>query len=391
MTLSKDIQNIYTRIDKVAKMGKENFLQYHALIDEYIRKGMWDTFKQCLYHSYGLEVDDMSSTDVKRETWPKILFKTTTSLQDQKYSLFKSNGIYNQGLGYYREGSNPTQKLGEIREILQSTNSPNDYQTHRNSSILDTKRTSLEVSVNQSLPIPFVSNYTWESLSHGTQSDYLQDQLTRERIQSGMTSLDIDRSNIYQIISNPDSSKSLIISGYNYSPLFNQNIEIDFQFDVYPQSGTGSFFISIFNYTRTTSKLLSFLVGSQSYTEYFYSGGSTFSVAGNKKMNVNMGDIIGIAVYKDSISDISFNFGNIQIDFISNEFNEYPAFLNDSDIDWIKGNNSFRLSQFDISTATSSQTHPLKRIFNDWDDEKTYDKNMINLYTQAVLYLSNPY
>lgn len=191
-------------------------------------------------------------------------------------------------------------------------------------------------------------------------------------------------------MANPNSSLSLATSGNNYSPLFNQNIEIDFSFDVFPQSGTGSFFVSIFNYTKSTSKIISFSVGSQSYTEYPYVGGSTFSVIGNRKMDINFGDIIGLSVYKDSISDVSFNFNNIQIDFISNEFNEYPSFLTDDDIDWIKKNNSFRLSQFNISSATASQKHPLKRTFSTWDDEKSYDKNMINLYTEAILYLSNP-
>ncbi len=391
MSLPNEIQKIFKRIDKVAKGGKENFLQYHALIDEYIIKGSWDKFKQCLYLSYGLEVDDMTALEVKKETWSKILFKTTTTLQDQKYDLFKSNNIYNQGLGYYLEGTNPTKKLGEIKEILQtSANSTYEYQTHRFSSILDPKRTLLEVTVNQDIPESFISDYSWSTLSITTQSDYLQDPLSRERIQSGLAFLDADRGDIHQIMSDPDSSLSIITDGYNYIPLFNHNIEIDFQFSVFPQSGTGSFFVSIFNYRKSLSKMIPFSVGSQSYTEYFYTGGNTFSVVGNKNIDVNVGDILGISVYKDSSSDISFNFSDIQIDFISSEFREYPTFLTDDDIDWIKNNNSFRISQSSISTATASQKHRAKVIFSTWDDEKTYDKNMINLYNQAILHLINP-
>jgi hypothetical protein len=385
MSLPREIQKIYKRIDKIAKEGRENYLQYYELIDEYIRKGNWNQFKQCLYLSYGLEVDDFTADDVKKKTWTKVLFKTNTTLQDQKYSLFRVNGIYNQGLGYFLEGTNPTRKLGEIKEIFQSKN-PNDYQTHRNSSILDVKKTSLEVTVNQVIPNSFLNDYDCDFISTSTQSSYLQDFDSRERIQSGLTVLGVERGHIYQIMSNPESSLSIIMSNGRYQSLFDQKLEIDFQFDVFPYSGTGSFFVSIFNYNKSTSKFVEFSVSTQSYSEYFYTGGSTFSVSGSKIIDVNLGEVVGLSVYKDSIVDIDFNFSSVQINFISNYLKESPSFLISDDISWIKSNNSFGLSQ-SFFTATASQKLQSKITFSSWDDEKTYDKNMIDLYTQAIEYL----
>lgn len=306
MSLPKEIQKIYLRIDKVAKGGKENFLQYYSLIDEYIKKGNWDGFKQCLYLSYGLSVDDLSSDSVKKETWAKILFKTNTTLQDQKYSLFKRNGIYNQGIGYYLEGTNPTRKLCDVKEVIELVN-PNNYQNHRNTNILSPKRTHLEVTINQVLPESFLDTSISDFITSVTQSEYLEDS-SKERIQSGLTSFDIDRKYVYQIISNPESSYSMIISGNKYQSLIDQKLEIDFRFDVYPQTGTGSFFVSIFNYSKSTSKFIDFYVGTHSYSEYNYTGGSTFSVHGNKIIDVNANESVGLSVYKRSDLDISFNF-----------------------------------------------------------------------------------
>lgn len=385
MSLPKEIQKIYNRIDKVAKGGRDNFLQYHSLIDEYIAKGSWDNFKQCLYLSYGLDVDDLTSIEVKKETWTKILFRTNTTLQDQKYSLFKNNGVYNQGLGYYVDGSNPTRKLGEIREISQSIN-PNDYQSSRNYNILDAKRTSLEVIVNQVIPETFLGTNSVDFISSTTQSTYLENVDSRERISSGLTVLDVDRKYIYRIISNPNQSLSFVSEG-RYTSLFDQKLEIDFEFDVFPYTGTGSIFVSLFNYNKSTSKFIDFSVGSQSYYEYFYTSGSTFSISGGKIIDVNQGESIGISIYKDSIVDIDFRFSNVRIDFISYDFKECPLFLNSDDIDWIKSNNSFRLSQSVVSTATVSQRLQSKVVFSDWDISKTYDRNMIDLYTQAIEYL----
>lgn len=387
MSLPKEIQKIYLRIDKIAKGGKENFLQYYSLIDEYIKKGSWDMFKQCLYLSYGVSVDDLSSDSVKKETWSKILFKTNTTLQDQKYSLFKRNGIYNQGLGYYLEGTNPTRKLGEIKEIVEYVN-PNDYQSHRNANILTQKRTYLEVTVNQIISDSFLDNLVSDFITLATQSEYLEDNSSKERIKSGLTSFDIDRRYVYQIISDPESSRSIIMSDNKYKSLIDQKLEIDFQFDVYPQSGTGSFYVSIFNYNKSTSRFIDFYVGTQSYSEYNYTGGSTFSVHGNKIIDVSANEIVGLSVYKKSNLDISFNFSNVQIDIISNYLKDTPVFLLSDDINWIKNNNSFRISQSGgVSSATVSQRLQSKVIFSDWDSEKSYDKNMINLYNQAIDYL----
>lgn len=72
---------------------------------------------------------------------------------------------------------------------------------------------------------------------------------------------------------------------------------------------------------------------------------------------------------------------------ISHYLKDAPIFLLSDDINWIKNNNSFRISQSGVSSATVSQRLQSKIVFSDWDDSKSYDKNMINLYNQVIDYI----
>ena len=43
-----EIDKIYKKIDKIAKKGNDNFLEYYILFDDLIKKGKYSYLKECL-------------------------------------------------------------------------------------------------------------------------------------------------------------------------------------------------------------------------------------------------------------------------------------------------------------------------------------------------------
>ncbi len=122
-----EIEKIHTSIDKIAKKGKDSYVDYYSLIDELINKRKFDLFKQTLLIKYNIETNDRSVFDIKRETWKEVRFQTNTSLQDEKQKLLKNNNIYQLGLIYYKEIpqtriliSDPTGINGALSPIVAS-------------------------------------------------------------------------------------------------------------------------------------------------------------------------------------------------------------------------------------------------------------------------------
>jgi hypothetical protein len=113
-SFKKDIDKIYQKIDKIAKLGRDSFQEYYNYIDEVITKQQYGVFTQVLLIKYNFDCTKILSIDeVKQRSWPAILFQTNTKFQDDKYALLKSNNIYQLGLNYL----SGTYSLGTINEV----------------------------------------------------------------------------------------------------------------------------------------------------------------------------------------------------------------------------------------------------------------------------------
>lgn len=98
-----EIEVIYKKIDKIAKVGNDNYINYHIFIDDIIKRSQYSLFKNTLEMKYDIIVDDIDVPTVKKETWKKILFKTNSTFQELHKILFKSKGVYQVGPYYHKQ------------------------------------------------------------------------------------------------------------------------------------------------------------------------------------------------------------------------------------------------------------------------------------------------
>lgn len=98
-----EIDKIYTKIDKIAKKGNDNYLEYYIYIDSLVNSGKYSYLVDVLNIKYGIDVLNMNIPDVKSKSWKQVLFKTNTNFQDLKMNLMRKKSIYQNGLYYYRE------------------------------------------------------------------------------------------------------------------------------------------------------------------------------------------------------------------------------------------------------------------------------------------------
>lgn len=126
-SLKNEIDKIHVSIDKVAKKGKDSYVEYYALIENFIEKGKFDSFKQTLLIRYNFDCREKTVFEIKRESWKEVRFQTNSSLQDEKQKLLDRNSIYQLGLVYYREIprtrillSDPTGSGGILSPIVAS-------------------------------------------------------------------------------------------------------------------------------------------------------------------------------------------------------------------------------------------------------------------------------
>jgi hypothetical protein len=101
----KDFSKIYARIDKIAKGGRDNYLEYYKLVDDMVKKGQLALLEQTIYYKYkAVELNAGASIkDFKNKSWYIILEGTRSKLQEDKNRLIESNNLYTIGITYYRE------------------------------------------------------------------------------------------------------------------------------------------------------------------------------------------------------------------------------------------------------------------------------------------------
>jgi hypothetical protein len=101
------IKKIYNQINKIAVMGRDNYLEYYKLVDELIKKGFYDYYEQCLLIKYNLPINKYKSVlEVKTATWKKILAETKSSQSVKLNILLTDSQVYQNGHNVYSDNIN---------------------------------------------------------------------------------------------------------------------------------------------------------------------------------------------------------------------------------------------------------------------------------------------
>lgn len=101
----KEIDKIWKKIDKIAKGGRDNYLEYYKLVDDLVKKGQLSVLEQTIFYRYkAIDLKAGNSIkDFKNKSWYLILEGTKSRLQEDKQRLLKMNNLYTIGITYYQE------------------------------------------------------------------------------------------------------------------------------------------------------------------------------------------------------------------------------------------------------------------------------------------------
>ena len=90
---------IFGQINKIAQKGKDYVLEYHRLIDEIVAKGDYAYLEMCLSDNYKIDTLKYRTVhDIKSKTWNLILFQTDASFIAGLKRIYKTSGVYQQGI-----------------------------------------------------------------------------------------------------------------------------------------------------------------------------------------------------------------------------------------------------------------------------------------------------
>ena len=105
--MSRDIKNIFKKIDKIALKGKDSFLEYYTLVDDLSKSGDYDNLLQCLYIHYEIDINKLPTIDsVKKNTWNKILLMTQSLMSKRIKNLYDSKQVYQTGYDIWSSDPN---------------------------------------------------------------------------------------------------------------------------------------------------------------------------------------------------------------------------------------------------------------------------------------------
>ena len=54
-SFKKDLDKVYQKIDKIAKVGRDNFQEYYNYVDDSISRGQYGVLTQVLYLKYDFD------------------------------------------------------------------------------------------------------------------------------------------------------------------------------------------------------------------------------------------------------------------------------------------------------------------------------------------------
>jgi len=114
----RKLDKIFTKVDKIAQVGKDNLLEYQKYIDELIDKGDYASFQDMLYIYYNIDtIDTQTVQEVKNSTYNDIIFQTKSSFLTKLSRLYKKKSIYQQSFDIYDDQTSNI--IGQIIEIDQ--------------------------------------------------------------------------------------------------------------------------------------------------------------------------------------------------------------------------------------------------------------------------------
>jgi hypothetical protein len=121
-TITKKINQIYKKVDDIAKRGKDGYLDYFSYLNELVDQGQWSLFDDMMLKKYQIDISKYRSIDeVKKETFDKVRFFTLDQFQKELQDLYNSQGVYQNSFNVYKLSDN--EFLGQIYEIEVMTES----------------------------------------------------------------------------------------------------------------------------------------------------------------------------------------------------------------------------------------------------------------------------
>ena len=116
MSYRSEYNKIYTKINNIAKKGKDGVFDYYVLIDELIDNGQYSILQDVLINKYKVDSNIFKSVqDLKHKTFSIIRSKTISNNQIELKKLYDKKNVYPIGFHYFNKTNN--QFLGDIKEI----------------------------------------------------------------------------------------------------------------------------------------------------------------------------------------------------------------------------------------------------------------------------------
>ena len=98
----KKIKKIYNELNSIAKVGRNNYLEYFNYVDELVNKSQYSLLNTCLLLNYGIDYTQYKSIyDLKNLTWDIICFQTLTPLDEKLKVLYDQYDVYQVGKDIY--------------------------------------------------------------------------------------------------------------------------------------------------------------------------------------------------------------------------------------------------------------------------------------------------
>jgi hypothetical protein len=114
--LTNRINQIYQKVNSIARKGKDGYLDYSVYLDELVNQGEWILSEDMMNKKYLLDIRQYKSVEeVKNKTFEKVRFFTLDEFQQELKDLYLKEGVYQNAFTIYRNSDNLA--LGQIYEI----------------------------------------------------------------------------------------------------------------------------------------------------------------------------------------------------------------------------------------------------------------------------------
>lgn len=112
----RKLNKIKKRINSIAKVGTDNFLEYYKYIDELLNKGDYSTFQELLQIDYNIDTYEYRSVlEMREDTFKMIVEQTKSDFMQKLTTLYKKRGVYQQSFDIYLDQTGEI--IGSIKEI----------------------------------------------------------------------------------------------------------------------------------------------------------------------------------------------------------------------------------------------------------------------------------